>query len=118
MIESDDENTKLARKSTLVQRMVAKTQADGYGTHIGEWKREEHVAAIAVPIRHQGRLLACLNVVCLKRAVTLDALIERYLPALRGTVADIERQLTRKSAGLAMRPPLEASTGAAGSLDS
>ena len=106
MIESDDENTELARNSTLVQRMVAKTQADGYGTNYGEWKREEHVAAIAVPIRHQGQVLACLNVVCLKRAVTLDALIERYLPALRGTVADIERQLTSKSAGLAMRSPL------------
>ena len=106
MIESDDENSALARNPALLQRMVAKVQADGYGTNYGEWKREEHVAAIAVPIRYQGRVLACLNVVCLKRAVTLEALIERYLPALRGAVADIERQLTSRSAGIAMQPPI------------
>ena len=98
MIESDGENAGLARNPELLQRLVAKVQGDGYGTNYGDWKQEEHVAAIAVPIRHRGQVLACLNVVCLKRAVTLEALIERYLPPLRSAVADIERKLISRSA--------------------
>jgi IclR family transcriptional regulator, mhp operon transcriptional activator len=76
-----------------IVRMLDKVRSQGYGVNVGEWIDEQHVAAIAAPIFHRDKVAACLNIIMLKKAVTLETAIESYLPALKDAVAKIEAYL-------------------------
>lgn len=93
LMASDNEQSSLARNRLFIAEMVGKIQADGVATNDGEWAQERHMAAIALPIRRDRHVLACLNVVYLKRAMRIGEAIERYLPSLRAAVSKIEDKL-------------------------
>lgn len=92
-----------------IERMLEKVRAQGYGVNVGEWTVERHVAAIAAPIRRRGVVVACLNIIMLKKAVAIDKAIAAYLPALLEAVAEIEAAL-----GDAVRPLAMAGADAGG----
>lgn len=88
-----DEQASFARQPALVTQMLDKVRRQGYATNEGEWQAQQKIAAIALPIRHQGGILGCLNVVFLKKAMSVGEAAERYLPALRAAIAKIESRL-------------------------
>jgi IclR family mhp operon transcriptional activator len=79
----DDAWRKLARDAHYVQRVLEETGRRGYAYNDGEWMREAEFAAIGVPVHSGQRLLAALNMVFPKAAVSPKDLENRFVPALR-----------------------------------
>jgi IclR family mhp operon transcriptional activator len=73
----------LARDAAFVQRLISQTLERGYAINEGEWLQEADFAAVAVPVHAGQRLLAALNLVFPKAAVSERDLQERFVPALR-----------------------------------
>lgn len=73
----------LARDAAFVQQLVAQTLERGYAINEGEWLQQADFAAVAVPVHAGQRLLAALNLVFPKAAVSERDLQQRFVPALR-----------------------------------
>jgi IclR family mhp operon transcriptional activator len=78
----DDRWGELARDTRYVRRVIAETRRRGYAYNDGEWLREPDFAAIAVPVHSGQRLLAAMNMVFPKAAVSTRDLQNRFVPAL------------------------------------
>lgn len=52
-----------------------------------------HISAVAVPIRFDGRVLACIEVIWISRAVRLQEGIKKFLPSLLQAQAEVEHRL-------------------------
>jgi IclR family transcriptional regulator, mhp operon transcriptional activator len=87
----DDQWGKLASDSRYVRRVIAETRRRGYAYNDGEWTREADFAAIAVPVQSGERLLAALNMVFPKAAVSAKDLQSRFVPALARLAQSIGR---------------------------
>ncbi len=87
----DDEQSRLAASPGLVERLVKRTRKDGYGCNEGDWTVEPQVGAIALPIRREAKVVGCLNVIYLRRALTTAVAVDKFMPALRRAVERIER---------------------------
>lgn len=77
-----------------VERMLAQAHMQGWAFNVGEWSAQTHIIAIAAPIRSGDQVLACINIVMLKKSIGLAAAVERHLPALRTAITKIERMIT------------------------
>ena len=73
----------LARDGQYVRRVISETLRRGYAYNDGEWAREADFAGIAVPVHSGERLLAALNMVFPKSAVSRKDLDARFVPALK-----------------------------------
>jgi IclR family mhp operon transcriptional activator len=93
LVAGNDEQASFARNRVLVTQMLEKTRRQGYATNEGEWSQQQKIAAIALPIRHDNHVLACINIVFLKKAMTVAEAAKRYLPDLKAAVEKIEAQL-------------------------
>lgn len=94
--QGQDDQALLARSPALVEQMLQRVRQQGYAANEGDWRAEQKIGAIAVPVRHQQKVLACINVVFLKRAMSTEIAAQRYLPALQESVAKIEAQLQQR----------------------
>jgi IclR family transcriptional regulator, mhp operon transcriptional activator len=74
--------SQLAGDKRAVRQIIAQTRTRGYAYNDGEWSREAHFAAVAVPVISGGRLLAAMNMVFPKSAVSKKDLDARFVPAL------------------------------------
>jgi len=90
----DDSQAKLAQDPEYVEKLVRKTRQDGYGSNYRDWGEEGRIAAIALPIRHEGRVLGCLNLVYIADAMTIEEAARRYLDAMQSVVTRIEHSLS------------------------
>ena len=88
-----DQQASLARNHALVDQMLDKVRQQGYAGNEGEWQEQAKISAIALPIRHQERVLASINIVFLKKAISVGEAAQRYLPNLQAAVAKIESRL-------------------------
>jgi IclR family mhp operon transcriptional activator len=79
---------KLARDRRHVRSLVSMTRKKGYGERHGEIFAK--TGAIAVPIRRDGHVLACLSISFIASALTPREAAARYLPQLREAVRTIE----------------------------
>jgi IclR family transcriptional regulator, mhp operon transcriptional activator len=79
----DDWIGEQARDKAYVARTLRDTVRRGYGYNDGEWLREASFAAIAVPVMAGDRVLAAVNLVFPKAAVSKNDLESRFLPALK-----------------------------------
>lgn len=87
-----------ADDAATVQALLDDTRRRGYAVNEGEWLREADFAAVAVPVFAGPRLLAAVNLVFPKAAVSVQDLDARFVPALvrlatrigRGSLAWIE----------------------------
>lgn len=93
MITAGGEQGSMARNAALVGRLIERVKVDGYAINDGDWKDEPHISAIAMPIRHGESVLGSLNVVYLKRAMTIDQAKGRFLAPLGDAVRQIEAAL-------------------------
>lgn len=89
----EDEQGQFARQPALVEQMLEKIRCQGYASNEGEWNEQLKIAAIALPIQHQNHILGCINVVFLKKAMSIQEAAERYLPDLRAAIHKIETRL-------------------------
>lgn len=87
----EDEQAKLASNRHFIDRLVNHTRSKGYGENNAHWRNERKIAAIALPILHQERVLACLNLVYIAKAMSVEDAALRYLPAMRKVVNQIEQ---------------------------
>jgi IclR family mhp operon transcriptional activator len=79
----DDDWGELARDKRHVRRVIEQTRKRGHAVNEGEWVREADFAAVAVPVFSGERLLAALNMVFPKAAVSNRDLAQRFVPALQ-----------------------------------
>lgn len=96
MLRADDGvQGEIARDARTVRKSIDATRARGYGINDGEWAREPRFGALAVPIRHAGRVQACLNIVFSKRAKNIKLAQRDYMDDLLATAKEIERRLSK-----------------------
>ncbi len=89
-----------AREAQYVARLIAATRRRGYGTRQGGaiWP---HTASIALPIRHDRRVLGCITAIWMDRVIEFKDAVQRCLEPMQDTQQRIERKLqeTRSTAG-------------------
>lgn len=92
----NDEQAAFARSPKLVDNMLENVRQRGYAINDGEWNQQTKIGAIALPVRHHERILATINVVFLRKAVSTLEVGNTLLPALRSTVQRIETLLANR----------------------
>lgn len=93
MIARQDEQSPLAADRRFIERLIEHTRKRGFGENNAHWDQERKIAAIAVPILHQERVMGCLNLVYIAKAMPVDEAARRYLSPMRRVVATIEEGL-------------------------
>jgi len=93
----DDAEGNIARDTRLLNNLILRTQRKGFGENFMNWNKEERIASIAIPIRSDEKLIACLNLVYIAEAMKIDAAAEKYLPAMNRVRAKIEDALIPKT---------------------
>lgn len=77
----------------LLHNTIARVARNGYANAEGDWRSSSPAGAIALPIRAGQRVVGCLNVVYLRRALAAADAARELLPPLREAVAAIEARL-------------------------
>ena len=85
----DDWIGEQARDKAYVARTLRDTVRRRYAYNDGEWLREASFAAIAVPVMAAERVLAAVNLVFPKAAVSQKDLEARFVPALKRLASSI-----------------------------
>ncbi|HEY0834806.1 MAG TPA: DNA-binding transcriptional regulator [Azospirillum sp.] len=93
IVGGDGEQASLARNRILVEKMLERVRRQGYATNDGEWSQQGMISALALPIRHGDAILATINVVFMRKAMSIAEAAERYLPVLRAAIGRIESRL-------------------------
>ena len=94
----------LSHLETFGDRMHRKTQVNSYTRSRLRKIREQgyaleqridypHVTVIAVPIRHENRVLGCVGIAWMTRAIKLQGALDQFLGALKRAQAEIEDKL-------------------------
>ncbi|MNZ79915.1 HTH-type transcriptional regulator KipR [compost metagenome] len=92
----EDEEGVLARDATYIRRLVEHTRKAGYGENYAHWASERRIAAIALPVRNGEKVMGCLSLVYVAKAMPIQDAAKRYLPILKDAVREIE-ECWRKS---------------------
>lgn len=89
---SDHPADALARDAVAVGRLLGTVRRRGYGLRQGgpDWP---HTGAVAVPVRHSGRVLGCLTAIWMARVVNPREGIARCLAPLHAAAAEVEARL-------------------------
>jgi IclR family mhp operon transcriptional activator len=92
LARSDSPHDALARDVDQVQRLIMATRRRGYGLRQGGviWP---NTGSIALPIRHNKRVLGCISAIWMARVIDFREGVQRCLEPLRETQALIERRL-------------------------
>lgn len=110
LVAGHDEQANFARNRVLVEQMLEKVRRQGYATNDGEWRQQLKIAAIAMPLRHKGQVLASINIVFLRKAMDTDDGAQQFLPALQAAVSKIESRLSEMGE-ISSQLPLSSSDG-------
>ncbi|MFZ4479079.1 MAG: IclR family transcriptional regulator domain-containing protein [Rhodoferax sp.] len=78
----------LSHDSRFVKNLVATTRRLGYGERQEDWIAK--TGAIAIPVRQQGRVLACLNITFIASVLTPKEAAARYLGKMQAAAKAIE----------------------------
>lgn len=87
-----DVQGELARDKDRVRLLLQATRERGYGVNDGDWMGQPAFGALAAPIRYRRRVLACVNIIFSRRAVTLTQAMSRYGDELLAAAQQIEGQ--------------------------
>lgn len=77
----------------MISQIIDRTREHGFGFRTGGYRNHTH--SVSLPILSEGRVLACLTVICLKSAVTFDEMVRNFVPRLQETcnaICDLIRQ--------------------------
>jgi IclR family mhp operon transcriptional activator len=92
---SDNPEDEPARNAEAMERMIAQVRERGYATRAP--MIESRSSTIAVPVRENGRVVACLGFTWISTAMPLQKAVEDYLPRLFDTADSISKELARRS---------------------
>ena len=84
----------LAREPEKLAAILERTRQNGYGENFRGWQQEEKIASIAVPIRRQQRVIGCLNLVYMAKAMTIDQAAQKHLASLQKVARQIEERMS------------------------
>lgn len=88
---SDDIADAWVHRKDKVTKVLSEVRAAGCAVSVGEV--EQNIISMALPVRYQGRVLACINIVAQRGIVEPIDLVQQHLPALRAAALQIEQQL-------------------------
>lgn len=88
-----EEEYQLASEPEKLNAILERTRQNGYGENFQGWQREQKIASIAVPVRSQGRVIGCLNLVYIAKAMTIEQAAEKHLAALQRVTQQIEERM-------------------------
>jgi IclR family transcriptional regulator, mhp operon transcriptional activator len=80
-----------AKDQRWINSMLRTVRTNGYGHRFGDFMPE--TGAIAVPIRHGNRILACLNITFIASALSPEQAAQRHLPDMLQAVRSIEAEV-------------------------
>jgi IclR family mhp operon transcriptional activator len=80
-----------AKDAHFIRTLISETRQRGYALNQGEWNMEPKFGGVAVPLKFQDRVLACLNVIFLVRAVKDEAALTAVASELLAHARIIER---------------------------
>lgn len=78
-----EQQRKLAHDDAYIRNLVRQTRAEGFGSNQGDWADQRKIGAVAVAIPFGGRVLASLNVIYLRQAITSTEATRRFVPELQ-----------------------------------
>ncbi|MDZ5111386.1 DNA-binding transcriptional regulator [Pseudomonas putida] len=86
---------RLARDRLALDNILRKARHRGYGENYMGWNREANIASIAVPLHDHDnrRLLGCVGLIYIAKAMSIDQAAERYLPALKAFAQRVQQEL-------------------------
>ncbi|NGM23406.1 helix-turn-helix domain-containing protein [Roseomonas stagni] len=84
-----------ARRGASLARSLALVRRRGYALRPGGTAPWRHTGSLALPVRHHGVVLGCVNTVWMARAVSTEEGVRQCLEPLRGVVAEIEAALEK-----------------------
>ena len=88
-----EEEYQLAREPEKLHAILERTRQNGYGANFQGWQLEQKIASIAVPVRSQARVIGCLNLVYIAKAMTIEQAAEKHLAALQRGTRQIEERM-------------------------
>ena len=88
-----EEEYQLAREPKKLHAILERTRQNGYGANFQGWQLEQKIASIAVPVRSQARVIGCLNLVYIAKAMTIEQAAEKHLAALQRVTRQIEERM-------------------------
>lgn len=91
---SKDPEDREARDKEAMARMIKHVRRCGYATR--DFGIEPRSSTIAVPIREDGKVIACLGLTWITAAMPMQKTIEQYLPAVLETAEAISRELATR----------------------
>ena len=86
----------LAREPEKLHAILERTRKNGYGENFQGWQMEQKIASIAVPVRSQERVIGCLNLVYIAKAMTIEQAAEKHLAALLRVTRQIEERMSEE----------------------
>lgn len=89
----------LARNPKKLARMLQEIRERGYALMDADYSRDEYegtVWAMGVPIRNDKQVLASINIMMLRTAISQEDGVKRFLQPLQRTAAILAKQLTIK----------------------
>ncbi|HJV40891.1 DNA-binding transcriptional regulator [Caulobacter sp.] len=92
---SGDPEDEPARNEEAMGRMIAQVRARGYATRSS--MIEPKSSTIAVPVRENGRVVACLGFTWITAAMPLQKAVDQYLPHILSTSEAITAELEHRS---------------------
>ncbi len=87
LIQAEEPGFGMAQSLPALTRLLEETRAQGYGLRLGEKPLES--GAIAVPIQLDDRVLGCVNITFIRRAVRVYDVVTRCLAVMQRTAATI-----------------------------
>jgi IclR family transcriptional regulator, mhp operon transcriptional activator len=91
--QRNDDIGAAAHDTAAIERLIQETKLRGYAVNVGDWTREAPFAAIATPVFCQRKLIACVNLIFPKSAVTTAEIEKRYLPRLKKLATRIGKDI-------------------------
>ncbi|WP_315707896.1 DNA-binding transcriptional regulator [Brenneria uluponensis] len=90
---------RLAREPVRLAEILRRAQRNGYGENYQNWESEFRIAAIAVPVRHDERLIGCLSLIYIAKAMTIEQAAQKYLSTLQRVADQIGESATQATHG-------------------
>jgi IclR family transcriptional regulator, mhp operon transcriptional activator len=88
---SQDPEDAIARDEAAMARMIEQVRERGYATR--DPLIETRSSTIAVPVRENGRVVACLGFTWIAAAMPMQKAVEQYLPRIVATAEAISKEL-------------------------
>ena len=100
--KSDRPEDQIARDSKRVSQLIKQTRADGYGSRynaaVPGLPDAAETGAIAVPVRQEARVCACLVITFFSKIMTAHEAAQRYLADLAQAAANMGEKLSQSDA--------------------